>query len=349
MPKPESLLLPMPKSGPFGKAEIDEMEYQFGTKQVGASDEHTFTIKNAGEGPLEFKLGKPTCQCTLGEVTKEGPLAPGESVSILVKWNMKSEMEKFRQMVPVYTTDPERRTIELSVTGVVDSPIHLIPEGYWDVGNILHTQPTTGNGVVVSTVLDAFELTEIPRENSRVKLTIEPMGPEILKEKSFKSGYRVTVEVPPDVPVGMFRESIKLKVIADGTEVIREVSVTGKRTGPIDVRGNVGAGFNTTSNRLIFSDFPATAGKTAKLTFYVKGMTEDLALKAIEPADAPFKIRFLDAVTAVGNSKGFPLEVVIPPGPPGKHREDDAVVVVLKLNHPEVPDFKLLIDYNATR
>ncbi|WP_010586928.1 DUF1573 domain-containing protein [Schlesneria paludicola] len=347
--------LPMPKSGPFGKVEIEETEFDFGVKQVGSNDEHVFKIKNVGEGPLNFKLGKPTCQCTVGEITtesgeprKEGPLGPGEVVSILVKWDMKAENEKFRQAVPVFTTDPEKRRMDLAITGVIDSPIHITPAGFWDLGEMSHSEPTKGEGYVYSSVLEEFTLTEVPRDNAAVKVTIQPADPEILHTKGGKSGYRLAVEAGPNVPIGMLRESIKVKAVSGETEVIREFTVAARRSGPIDVRGPLGAGFNVTTNRLIFTDFPAATGKSAKLTLFVKGMADDLVLQGVEPADSPYKIKLSEA-KVLGNSKSYQLEVEIPPGPPGKHREDKCAQVVLKLNHPEAPDFRLLLDYNATR
>lgn len=353
--EPDADELPMPKSGPFGKVEIEETEFDFGVKQVGSKDEHVFKIKNVGEGPLNFKLGKPTCQCTIGEITtesgeprKEGPLGPGEVVSILVKWDMKAENEKFRQAVPVFTTDPEKRRMDLAITGVIDSPIHISPVGFWDLGEMSHTEPTKGEGYVYSSVLDEFTLTEVPRDNAAVKVTILPADPEVIHTKGGKSGYRVAVEVGPNVPIGMLRESVKVKAVSGETDVTREFTVAARRSGPIDVRGPVGAGFNVTTNRLIFMDFPAAKGKSAKLTLFVKGMSENLVLQGIEPADTPLKIT-LSEPKALGNSKSYQLEVEIPPGPPGKHRDDKSTQVVLKLNHPEAPDFRLLVDYNATR
>ena len=347
--------LPMPKSGPYGKVEIDEIEHDFGVKQVGSKDEHIFKIKNVGEGPLNFKLGKPTCQCTIGEITtesgeprKEGPLAPNETVNILVKWDMKAENEKFRQAVPVYTTDPEKRHVDLSITGVIDSPIHLVPGVFWNLGDMSHIEPTKGEGFVLSSVLEAFTLTEEPRDNPQVKVTIEPGNPEVLYTKNAKSGYRIAVEVGPNVPIGTFSETINLKAVAGENEILRSFTVSARRSGPIDVRGNIGAGFNVTSNRLVFAPFPASKGKTAKLTLFVKGMDADLMLQGLEPADTPFKVT-LSPPRILGKTKSYELEVEIPPGPVGKHSEADATPLVLKLNHPEATDFKLLIDYNATR
>lgn len=395
-PAPTVEDLPLPKSGPYGKAEIEESSFNFGTNYVGAEDKHTFTIKNSGEGLLEIKLGKPTCQCTVGEVTKvdgevikQGPFPPGErvlveskeSVNILVKWIMKHEVESFRQSVPVITTDPDRRTIDLEVTGKVDQPIHLTPGGFWDIGEMSRTEPTKIQGYVFTAVYPEFVLTEVPREKTSAKITFEPASTEFLESKSAKSGYVITAEISPNIPIGLFREVIQLKAYppkaavetaeapkidvekpdadkpdAAGADAAKEedtkhlqleFTLAGHRPGPIDVRSPVNGGFNPTSNRLIFGVFPAAEGKKMKVSLYVKGMTEELVLTSVEPADARFKIKLTNTGKTLGLTKIYDLEVEIPPGPTGRHNEKDAEIIDLKLNHPEAPDFKLLIDYNA--
>jgi|GEM_PF-2431173 hypothetical protein len=367
--------LPLPSSGPFGKADIEETVFEFGTKLVGSTDKHTFTIKNSGEGKLEIKLGKPTCQCTVGEITKvdgevikQGPfppgeevaLAPNESVNIAVQWVMKSETEKFRQQVPVFTTDPERRKLDLEITGSVDGAVHLSPLGLWDLGELSRTEPTKAMGVAYSTVLSDFTISEVTRENSPVKVSWEPADDEFKESKNAKSAYKISVEIDPKVPIGQLRELISLKIqmpedelaVTDAEKSEPQVheqflnfSVYGHRSGPIEIRPVAGVGFSTTSNRLVLGEFPAAQGKKAKLTLFPKEMTEDLVLQSFEPADR-FKIT-LGEGKVLGKTKSYLLELEVLPGPVGKHQNDQAQVVNLKLNHPEAPDLKLLIDYNA--
>lgn len=346
--------LPMPKSGPFGKAEVSELEYVFGVKNVGDEDKHVFTIKNIGEGPLEFKLGKPTCQCTVGEITRpngevasEGPIAPGESINILVKWVMKAQMEKFRQVVPVFTTDADQRKIELVVSGSVDQPLHLSPEGPWELGSISTTEPSTAEGSLVSRVFTEFTLSEVPRENGRVKVTWEPVNVEELEKREVRSAFRVKVELGPDVPIGPFREAIRLKSDTPNGEVFTEFVVSGRRSGPIEMRGVTGANINIETNRLFFGEFPSTSGKKAKVTFVVRDFDEDLVLKSVEPADSRVKITFPETGKVIGKSKLYQVEVEIPPGPTARHRENAAEILELKFNHPTAPDFRLAVDYNA--
>ena len=346
--------LPMPKSGPFGKAEVSETEFNFGVKNVGDEDKHVFTIKNIGQGPLEFKLGKPTCQCTVGEITRpngevasEGPIAPGESINILVKWVMKSQMEKFRQVVPVFTTDADQRKIDLVVTGSVDQPIHITPDGTWELGSISATEPSKAEGTVLSRVFDEFTMSEVPRENGRVKVSWEPTKLDETQHPGARSAFRVKVELGPDIPIGPFREAIRLKSTTPSGEVFTDFIVAGRRSGPIEMRGVTGANINIETNRLFFGEFPASAGKKAKVTFVVKDFDENLVLKSVEPADTRVKITFPESGQAIGKSKLYQVDVEIPPGPSARRRENEAEILELKFNHPTAPDLRLAIDYNA--
>ena len=353
--------LPMPASGPFGKAELSELEFNFGIKNVGDEDKHVFTVKNIGEGVLEFKMGKPTCQCTVGEITtqngepitkdgetvKEGSIAPGESINILVKWVMKTQNEKFRQVVPVVTTDPDQRKIDLAIQGAVDQPLHLMPDSFWDFGDMSATEPSHAQGYVASKVLDNFTITEVPREDSKVKVSWEPADALTTAAYHAKCGYLIKVECSPDVPIGRYREIIKLKCVAGDTEMNIEFTVGGRRSGPIEVRGVVGATFNVESNRLFFGEFPASAGKKAKVNFIVKDLDQELALESIEPANDRIKLTVPATGKPIGKSKSYQVEVEILPGPPAKHRNEGAETLNLKFNHPGAPDFKLAVDYHA--
>jgi hypothetical protein len=376
-PKPPATAddVPLPASGPYGKAEAPETEFDFGMKIVHPEKqhEHVFTVKNIGEGKLDFKLGEPTCQCTKVEIqlpdgklvmakTKadmadektaaipdSGTLMPGETMNVLIRWITKMKMDKFRHGVKIFTNDPDMRTIDLAVVGTVDAPIVMRPEGTWELGEMLQREPSKAEGHVYTKVFNEFELTEEPREKPLVRVTLEALDPKTLAEHNIKSGYLVKIEAGPDVPVGMLRESVKLKAKADDDEYIVEFSVTGHRGGPIEVRGvKGGAGFNAAANRLNFLEFPAAQGKTVSLTMFAKNFDSELLLNGVEPADTRFQVK-LEKGDMLGKSQSYQLKVTIPPGPVERHRGLDAEKIHLKFNHPEAPDFELLLDYNATR
>jgi hypothetical protein len=354
-PAPKVEDLPMPASGPFGKAEMAETEFNFGARVVGEKDKHVFTIKNVGKGPLEFKMGEPTCQCTIGEITREngevateGPIAPGESINILVNWVMKDKRERFRQVVPVFTTDPDHRKIEFVITGVVDQLFQINPEGPWELGNISTTGPAKADGYIMSKVLDEFTVNEVPRENSFCKVSFEPVPSEDSQRHGYQSSCVIKVLLDPNIPPGPFREEIPLKVVSAKGEHEIGFVVTARRAGPIEIRGIAGGiNCNIETNRLLFGEFPAATGKKGKVSFIVKDFDDELVLKSVSPPDARVKFTFPETGKKFGKSKTYQVEVEVLPGPPVRKQLENADIVTLNFNHPTAPDFKVAIDYSA--
>ena len=76
--------LPIPETGPFGKAVADELTYNFGSVEKGDQGSHVFVIKNEGEGPLRVKTGTTSCgQCTFAK-TGEDEIPPGKSAEVTI-------------------------------------------------------------------------------------------------------------------------------------------------------------------------------------------------------------------------------------------------------------------------
>ena len=386
-----------PKHGPFGKVEVPEVEFNFGLRKTGSKDEHTFLVKNVGEGVLDLKMGKPTCQCTVGEITTNdgntlsGPfkigeqirLKPNESANILVKWVMKTDTPKFRQSVPIVTTDPDQREVNLVVTGVVNHPIQVLPGYQWELGEMSATEPSKAEGLIYSGLFDEFTLTEEPRSNAFAKVTLKPTTfEEVAKPESeqkdlpdvpkvsladaqveFKSGYRVFVEVDPKVPVGLYREIIQFKVVgkqkkedgsyledAEPSDEVVSITLAGRRPGPIEMRGtdDPTVKLNIVSNRVVMGTFPADKGKKVTVTLFSKGMDQDLEMASYETKSS-IQVKFLGVGKVLGKTKSYLVEFEIPPGPPKREVENSAAEINLKFNHPASPDFKVLVDYNAVQ
>lgn len=65
---------------------FEETEYDFGNIVQGEEVEHVFKFKNTGDAPLIVTDARSSCGCTIPE-KPEGPVAPGETGEILVKYN----------------------------------------------------------------------------------------------------------------------------------------------------------------------------------------------------------------------------------------------------------------------
>ena len=107
--------LPPPAKGPAGAATVEETEYDFGKMETGGSGRHEFVIHNTGKGILALEKGPTTCSCTVSEIDRT-QLAPGEVAKVTVQWHPKGH-GTFRQSASIRTNDPDKPTLDLTVSG----------------------------------------------------------------------------------------------------------------------------------------------------------------------------------------------------------------------------------------
>lgn len=336
--------LPLPAKGPFGKAGIKDVEFKFGTAEVGSKGSHAFIIKNEGEGPLRLKTGKTSCgQCTVAKQLPKDTLAPGESVEVEVSWEIKSSNEMFRQWAEVFTTDPDRRRIELVVEGRIERSLNLVPDGEWALGALSETAPTTVRGTVFSNMVDEIVITEVECKNPLVSVKWEPSAKRDPEAKEPKASVDVEVTVAAGAPLGLFHEVVKLHTsVKNGATV--EFSLRGQRSGPIEMKG---PGWNSETNTVVLGEFPAAKGAKARLFLYVRDMEGELEVKEIIHEHDEVQIRPSTTGKPVGKSKVYEIEVEVPPGDPVYRRGKEAEAVELKLNHPAVGAFKMFVSYHS--
>jgi len=106
------------QQGTFPKIEFEESEFDFGTIEQGTAVEHIFKFKNTGEAPLVIVDAKSSCGCTVPE-KPEGPIAPGETGELLVKFNGsgKGQVNKTVTVTANTESGKEMITIKAFVNG----------------------------------------------------------------------------------------------------------------------------------------------------------------------------------------------------------------------------------------
>ncbi len=344
--KPLNETLPMPETGPYGKAVISNDTHDFGVLVLGDKGKHTFVIKNEGEGPLRVKTtGKTSCsQCTVAKEVDE-TIPPGGSVDVEIKWEVKSLNDRFRQWAEIVTTDPDLKRIELTIEGLIDQPLRLAPEGTWSLGDLSQTEPTVVRGLLYSKMVDEIVIDKFECSNPNVSVTWEPVpvDRDDVKEKKAKVALSVAVTVAAGAPLGPFRETVKLfsPLLKENA---MEFHLMGQRSGPIEVKGR---GWSQENNAVILGEFPADKGAKIKLNFYVRNLDGELELQGIEQRHNSVKIQFPPTGRVLGKSKMYEVEIEVPPGPPIIRRGPDAEKIRLKLNHPEATEFIFYVSYHA--
>ena len=104
---------------------FEKVEHDFGTIVQNTPQETTFKFTNTGDAPLIITDAKSTCGCTVPE-RPTGPVAPGESVELVVKVNV-SGSNAVTKVVTV-TANTEKGTEQLRIKAFV-TPIDGAPVG----------------------------------------------------------------------------------------------------------------------------------------------------------------------------------------------------------------------------
>lgn len=100
------------ESSKFPVMSFAETEYDFGTIDQGAAQEHTFTFTNTGEADLIIVDAKSSCGCTVPEFTKD-PVAPGATGELLVKFNGSGKNQVSKTVTITANTQAGKETIKI--------------------------------------------------------------------------------------------------------------------------------------------------------------------------------------------------------------------------------------------
>ncbi len=88
------------------RAEIVENKKSFGSVKRGEKVELKYELKNTGNSPLLLLASEVSCSCTQVEFSK-GPVAPGKSTTVVVKFDTKSVWGRQDRYVYITCNDPK--------------------------------------------------------------------------------------------------------------------------------------------------------------------------------------------------------------------------------------------------
>ncbi len=96
---------------------FNRVEYDFGTVKEGDIVETSFIVTNTGKSDLVITKAQSTCGCTV-PVWPKGPIAPGESGEVKVKFNTNGKPNRQSKSVTLYTNTAAGREV-VKITGMV--------------------------------------------------------------------------------------------------------------------------------------------------------------------------------------------------------------------------------------
>jgi len=350
-PQPGKDFPPLAKKPPYPKAVVKDTEFEFGRMEVGEERVHEFVIHNEGEVPLLLTKGPTTCQCTVSDL-ETGQIEAGGSARITLKWKPVAQAEQFNKGAEIRTNDPDHRSIQLRVVGVVAPRLLVFPEGTWESPDLLEREPTVFSGSIYSPVADEFHVVSLEIGTPLITAESLPMEKKQLEEKYALSGYLIRVSVSPDVPVGPFTFPLKIKTDLPGRKpdgtfgeaMGSEVLITGHRRGPFRIVG--GANWDEKSMTVIMGSFDAKAGKKLTLPVFVRGAgAEDFRLLETPECDPQaLQVTLVPDERSKGKQGRFLLTLEYPAGAPRvSHRKENPGKVRLHTNLPGATEFQLTV------
>jgi len=301
---------------PAPKIACDEPVYNFGDMENSRNVEHTFEIRNDGDLTLEISNVKPTCGCTVANISQRS-IPPGETAKITARLSLRGRQGRQRKAINVRSNDPQTPTLMLYLEGNAVTEVNVNPRNIF-FGRIGSRSVVTG----------AVELTI--RSTNRVTITkLESHSEQLaVKNQIADEGrlYRVLINTVPPLPQGTLRSSVRIEtdhpqypamdivvsafVVGDITfapPVIDLVEQPDKRfTRYVLLRSESTDAFDVTEIETPDDSITATAQKTAPNAYRIVLLN----IPAIRELDG----KKLRVVTSIGEGKAFevPFRVAAP-------------------------------------
>lgn len=269
--------------GEYPRAYMETTTHDFGRVNPHATMSHGFQIENKGEVPLTVELGQTSCKCTVGKLAGGGLLLPGESTEVTLTWNTGLQAEKYRQTAQLITNDPQRKLIQLAVSGTVRAEL-VGPEsfsfGSGDLGEKIDSR-----GVFYSQLWEDFEIVSVNGDTEGLDWYTEPvdLSDAALAGTEAKSAWRL--HLSRDIKeTGRFDGELTLqfKPASGGDLIEREVAFSGHSRKPISF---VHPDLNMTSGLDLGTLPQGQRHEYAILVRQRQELTRELAVLDVEPKE----------------------------------------------------------------
>ena len=351
------------ETGPHPKAAFEETEYDFGTRPRFSKGAHKFVVTNNGEAELKLKTGRTTCQCTLGELGRN-TVAPGESTTIELSWEIKQPGPGFQHSAQIHTNDPANPAQTLVVKGFVGVDLAVWPADRWSLGSMKADGKAIFDGYVYSQISDNLEITKVESSHPGLEFEIEQLTPEELEAMAnqlvaeatpppdphgndvkpeapdIKAAARINVTADSQIPVGQFAIPVTIHTNLEETPAL-SIAVTGVRPGPYQFFPLPGTSYQHGSMLIAAGEFSSAKEHESGVLVICRGFNEELKLKEVVADPSWLKVE-LEPAPGDGDVRRYRLLLKFPAGLPSMLRTStNPATLKLRTNHPDAETLNL--------
>ena len=210
--------------GPQPKLLIENPLFDFGSATEATMVNHTFKLKNVGQGRLVISHVKTSCGCTAATPSKN-TLAPGEETDITVGFDTHFQKGHQVRTITAFTNDPDNPAAIMTMQGVVKQQVSATPS------NVAFGKVKQGTEVTKEVIIsdltnrkDPFTVSDVTNSNPAIKT-------EKLNRPDGKPGVLLKITLTKAMPVGTFDDTVKLTT----SRIPLQVDVFGQVTGDLSV------------------------------------------------------------------------------------------------------------------
>ncbi len=336
------------------QAVVDKTPWEAGVIATPEEFEHTFVVRNTGDAPLEVQPGPVSCKCSLVEVL-QSPVPPGGQTQVRFSFTEVSKkkndtLKSGRQSrdATLLTNDPQQPRLPLKIEATIVRKLLVDPGDVVLAVNVQDPseKQRTGETLVYSQTWERFELGTMKSSLAGMKWRIERLAREKLKPLEAKSGYRVAVILPPDMPEDLFSESLSFSVKPAGSKdppIELRLPIHGRVEGRLTLTG---ARFGS-NQALYLGVLKRGENKRGSLLMKINDAKRSLSITKIETTPEFLHVRVLPMGSDPAKAGVYRIEVEVSNALPGVFKGADAATVKLKTDHPRLPVIQFRVDFSV--
>lgn len=202
----------------------DEPTFDFGERDNSTTVVHDFVIRNDGNATLEITGIRPSCGCTVANVSRPS-LEPGQATTLTARFTLEGRTGPQHKTIAVESNDPRSPQSVLALTGTAVALVDVVPRTVY-ASNLLPGQAVTNVIKITSREDEPLEIVSIDTGNPLVRAE----AVEVVAGRE----YDVVVRAGSDLPKGATYGRIALQTsskrlpvanVAYRYNVIGEISV----------------------------------------------------------------------------------------------------------------------------
>jgi len=333
------------------RVEVPEDTYDFGRIESNSVVRHEFEIRNVGSAPLRLTKGDSSCRCTVLNF-EEAELGPGQSIKIALEFNGKDYVGPVTQHATLYTNDLRRPQVKLTVKADVVRSIRVVPAEIVFT-RVVRMQPAVGEAKIYifrqqPVKISQPELAFQDETANFFSLELSPLSEgELTVEPGAKAGYRLLVRLKPGLPLGPFQQKIRLHTDQKDSPEL-EIPVQGRVESDVNI---VGAGWDSSRGILHIGRVNRQTGAERRVMLRLAALSDEKLEFHVEKSVPEFLEVTVEADRIVHKDVTMlvPIVIRIPPGAgPANYfglDEPNLGRVIIKTNHPDAPEVKILVRF----